>query len=393
MKHTLDTRALARGLGLSLLLAGLPSAGPHAATQGAALVIGSDANTGETGCEKTASAVGDRLRDLGFAVKLLLRPTVIALRSALDDFAADEESQPPGAALIYACAGAVGEGSRLFVLPFDPEPGHPLQPQTQGVLLQALLNALAGTGGTLYADLTVPKGSASNSFTERLPDGLHLALAVSSDGNPGVIGNHLAGPGARVDQGWPEIADALKPLAGAAALTVLPLPAPLPAAPPPTVVAASPPATPAPASSPSSVADQAEAPAPETTAVAPPGASLPAPPGLPSESAATAETPAASAPAPKPTPALSPEPASTPTEKTGSHTAPVKHNAGTDTQPASGRTARVQAALARRNLYRGPIDGLMGPNTILAIRTFQRSLGSEPTGVLSRLEIVRLLNP
>jgi peptidoglycan hydrolase-like protein with peptidoglycan-binding domain len=35
----------------------------------------------------------------------------------------------------------------------------------------------------------------------------------------------------------------------------------------------------------------------------------------------------------------------------------------------------------------------MGPSTISAIRTFQQSLGSEPTGVLSRLDIVRLLNP
>src|SRR5262249_33735856 len=128
-----------RRLGLCLAFAGLPSAGLHAATPGTALVIGSDANTDRPGCQKTAGAVGAQLRTLGFTVQALIHPTPIALRGALDNFAADQQSRPPGAALIYACAGAVDEGSRLFVLPVDLQPGERLHPQTQGVVVQALL--------------------------------------------------------------------------------------------------------------------------------------------------------------------------------------------------------------------------------------------------------------
>jgi hypothetical protein len=365
--RTRRIRVVMRRLGLCLALAGVSPARLHAATAGTALVIGSDANTGQPGCEKMAGAVGTRLHELGFTVRLLRHPTVIALRGALDDFAADHQSRPPGATFIYLCAGAVSEGTRLFVLPLALQPDETLHPQTQGVVVQALLNALSGTGGTLYADLGLPKGGSPNGFVERVPDGLHLAVAVSAGGDPAVIGGRLADPEVRVDQDWPGMVSALQSTAGAASLTLLPLPTR-----PDAEVAAK---TPVPAM---------PAPVPRDATASPP--TIDGPPTPQGEPGATVEPSAA------PTP-TSPQPPTPVIAQTAPHPRELGPDAGHDASPAISRTARIQAALARRHIYSGSIDGQMGPGTVAAIRAFQGSLGDAPTGTLTGLEIVRLLNP
>src|SRR5580704_4564948 len=48
--------------------------------------------------------------------------------------------------------------------------------------------------------------------------------------------------------------------------------------------------------------------------------------------------------------------------------------------PRSSATKTVQAALARRGYYRGPIDGAIGPETRNAIRSFQAHQGLPVTG-------------
>ncbi len=96
---------------------------------------------------------------------------------------------------------------------------------------------------------------------------------------------------------------------------------------------------------------------------------------------------------PTPTPPLPPAPAPVARAAPHPHPRSLGPNTGHDAAPASGRTARIQAALARRHVYNGPINGLTGPGTVAAIRAFQGSLGDEPTGALTGLEIVRLLNP
>ena len=48
--------------------------------------------------------------------------------------------------------------------------------------------------------------------------------------------------------------------------------------------------------------------------------------------------------------------------------------------PRSSATKAVQAALARRGYYRGPIDGALGPETRNAIRSFQAHQGLPVTG-------------
>jgi Putative peptidoglycan binding domain len=48
--------------------------------------------------------------------------------------------------------------------------------------------------------------------------------------------------------------------------------------------------------------------------------------------------------------------------------------------PRSSATKAIQAALARRGYYRGPIDGALGPGTRNAIRSFQAHQGLPVTG-------------
>ena len=47
---------------------------------------------------------------------------------------------------------------------------------------------------------------------------------------------------------------------------------------------------------------------------------------------------------------------------------------------SGGLTVNIQRMLARRGYYRGPIDGIVGPETRAAIRAFQADNGLRPTG-------------
>jgi peptidoglycan hydrolase-like protein with peptidoglycan-binding domain len=69
-------------------------------------------------------------------------------------------------------------------------------------------------------------------------------------------------------------------------------------------------------------------------------------------------------------------------------TQPVDRTGGA---PASLLVKDVQAALAARGLYAGPIDGYAGPSTAAAIRDFEAAEGLEPTGIASEKVLVRAL--
>src|SRR5436305_9494552 len=45
------------------------------------------------------------------------------------------------------------------------------------------------------------------------------------------------------------------------------------------------------------------------------------------------------------------------------------------------QTAGLQVALRAQGLYRGPIDAISGPETVAAVRTFQRTEGLPVTGL------------
>jgi peptidoglycan hydrolase-like protein with peptidoglycan-binding domain len=100
-------------------------------------------------------------------------------------------------------------------------------------------------------------------------------------------------------------------------------------------------------------------------------------------------------PAPTP-PALPRQPVP---ERLASASQPPVHTAvpPNHTTPAAARvdsrTSRIQEALARRGFYHGPVDGVSSGRTASAIRAFQTSLGDSPTGGLTQLEVVKLLNP
>jgi peptidoglycan hydrolase-like protein with peptidoglycan-binding domain len=74
----------------------------------------------------------------------------------------------------------------------------------------------------------------------------------------------------------------------------------------------------------------------------------------------------------------------------GKHPAPLfstREPSGTDQNAGDPfLVTEIQQALAARNLYRGAVDGIAGPETRLAIRTFERNWGlparGEPTEAL-----------
>ena len=333
-----------------------PAATPTAATPtGAALLVSS----GAPACNAATARLGPALGREGYAVQLLADPSAIAIRGAIDGLAGGSLAggNAQGTTLIYVCAGGYADGARLFVLPPVAGQSGPVQPETEGVVLQALLNALAPTGGTLYADLDFPPGQSARPFVPRLASGVHLALAATAATQPAAIGQALARSAAlHPVSDWPVTAATLRAAPGLPATTAFfpALPPPTPAAPPPV------------------------APAPSTTTT------KPAPPASPAAAAPTAAKPPPAAAAPKParTPAAP--------DRSRHHARSPSHRAALP--PPNPRIARIQQALARHGLYNGPSDGVLTEPTAAAIRRFQQSIGNAPTGTLNQIEIVRLLN-
>ena len=52
---------------------------------------------------------------------------------------------------------------------------------------------------------------------------------------------------------------------------------------------------------------------------------------------------------------------------------------------------QIQEALRRLDYYRGPVDGILGPQTRVAIRRFQHAIGAEATGSLTADQANRLV--
>ena len=64
------------------------------------------------------------------------------------------------------------------------------------------------------------------------------------------------------------------------------------------------------------------------------------------------------------------------------------HARATEAQPAG--LEQVQETLRQRGHDPGPADGVMGPQTIAAVKAFQREHGLEPTGQLDRPTLAKL---
>ena len=378
-------RRVRRGLMVFALVGLLGPGRAVADPPGLALVIGIDRDAslaGEGVCGPAARRVRDRLSEQGLAVEAVLNPSAVAVRSAIDGFAEQIEKTPPGAALVYVCGTAISAADHLFLLPSDTGPQERIDPARQAIVLQALLNALAGTGGTLYADLAlaVPvSGKAASEAGKRLPAGLHLALSLTQRDGAARIGERLASSGFRAGQDWDAAAAMLQ--AGTdspdgAVQTLLP---------PASSVSAS--------ASPPQGASSRTLPEP-ADAMLPSGATAPVAPPRPPDEPAQPDA-ASRATLIPPEPARSqPEASQNPPARGRGTEASKKASGviGSKNEPLdSDRIKRLQAALAR-NGYGGPIDGRLNWAVLVAIRVFQHSLGNPETGVLTQDELVHLLN-
>jgi hypothetical protein len=401
----------------------------HAAPHGTALVIGIGTYDNKPllpACIRIAHTVSAHLRASGFSVDALTDPGGIVLCSALGDFADAVLSKNPSTlALIYVCARAATLDHRIFLLPADATPQAMLRLQTDGTVLRALMNTFTGNNAMLVADLGISANAAdiAAAASDR-PDALHVALRAGLGDQLGRFGellaastldffsptNSTAAPGTVWDRLSARLRTAADPGTGVAVAVTTP----------------------------SAVAEQSPMPAPSAASSAPPSNTRVAPLSPPNvaagtsplpDTAASRETqpkvavipsttpnipPAAPAPEPEvpfpstaePAPnmeadqALAPpkHPASEAPQRLASasqprlHPAPVTPPSQTTETRADSRTSRIQEALARRGLYRGPIDGVASSRTAAAIRAFQVSLGDSPSGGLTRLEVVKLLN-
>jgi Putative peptidoglycan binding domain len=89
------------------------------------------------------------------------------------------------------------------------------------------------------------------------------------------------------------------------------------------------------------------------------------------------------------TTSAAPAPAPTPTHTTGTVT-PAKPV--TPTPAPSAAVETLQKQLGQLNYYEGPVDGLMGPQTIAAITYLQRDAGLPQTGTMNAATQAALAN-
>ncbi len=231
-----QVRRACRGLSLIIgTLLFLHAASGLAASTGTALVIGEGQYSGQPvlpRCSRAARAVSAGLRHLGFAVDEAIDAPGLPVREALNMFASRTAAAPDDPTMIYVCAEATTVGHRLFLLPSDVDPRHVQRPETDGVVMRALLNAMTGTKGSLVVELAMPgAGAAAPAVTDlrqTLPAGLHLALSVGNGKQAGALGERLASHGNEIGAGWGRLALALRgepnsPPAGVTIYAPLPL--------------------------------------------------------------------------------------------------------------------------------------------------------------------------
>lgn len=370
---------LLRGFAAVLFLSACLGAGgeAHADTAGFALIIGVDRYLGHpagTACSTAATALRDALRARHYTVETLFDPNGITIRSAIGDFAAQLGGAPSGTTLIYFCGAAVTDGLRLFIFPSATDP-QTAEPQTEGVVLQAPLNALAGTRGTVYADLDIFRRNAvSTAFGDlatHLPFSLHVAAAAGEGG--ATLGRALVSAQIDPSSPWPMIVTKLESVPGLSpgpSIAYLPTPA----------ETASSVAAPELKVADQQASDQPAPPPPATTVLSP----APVDAGIESQEPHN-EKHSLQPLHPSPTVKAALLPAA-PHSKGAQ-----RHNS---TYPGtSPRILRLQKALARAGCYTGLLNGQPDDATVEGTRMFQRRLGDAPTGVLTSTEIVQLLNP
>jgi hypothetical protein len=377
----------------SLVLISQPASGD---TGKAALVIGNgiyESGQPIAACDRSARNVGGWLQRQGFEVDQVLDASSVTMRSAIGNFVTLVSGAPQKTAIVYVCTYASVANQRLFMLPADWDPDQPSRLETQGVILKALSNTLAGTNGVLFADLGVqPNKAASDAIDllqSELPAGVHLAIVARDDQGIGTLGRGLPALLASSGQDWGRLSAAFQAQYGSSQGDNLAVFAPLTGPMPPTAAAAPPLQLNPVAAVVASAAVGNSGPASEMQ-VEPP----PARPAAPPQAVGTKP--------PYPTPqhprAMAPMTANTPAANATARSAqrvetisivPRSKPAAPEARP---RDLRIQVALASLGFYAGPPSGRLDTRTRHAIRMFQTKLGARPSGVLTPTQIVELLN-
>ncbi|GMG81593.1 hypothetical protein LNKW23_08060 [Paralimibaculum aggregatum] len=354
------------------LAAGLALPGTAAADNVAIVVINSDYRD-LTDLEHGSSGeiVAGALEAAGFRVERMRNATTGGMIAAL--LALGKEQDPDGAAVFYFSGYARQMRGRNFILAKNARPRRPFDFVTQGLDLDSVTNALAKAGGRLQ--LVVLDGAYPEPMLEGLPD-LDPGLAVPAPkpteaillgARAGTILGDGEGAEAIAEAFAEALADPQEDLGlltarfarsadvrlgrtifvGLGADANRPLVVPAAAAPEPPA-----PQTPEPP-------ETAEPQTPEPTG--PVTTFVPAPTGT-----ETPETAQPEAPAVPETAALS--------------------ALEFDAQLSFSERQRIQLALRSLGLYQYGIDGVFGPGSRAAIRTFQRLRGFEATGYLDHAQ-------
>jgi hypothetical protein len=352
-----------------------------AAADKAALVIGNGTYASGhplAACDQSARDVGGWLQRQGFEVIQVLDASSVDMRKAIGDFVAQVSGAPPRATIIYVCSYAAVANQRLFMLPVDSDPGQPTRLETQGVILKALLNTLAGSNGVLFADLGIqPDKNAADAIDliqTGLPSGVHLAIVAGNNDGVGTLGRSLPDLLSSSGQDWARLSAAFQAQYGSARGNGLAVFAPLSGPIPPALDAGD-----------GSASVPSAAPSTEEVKSAPTIAAQVVPLKVPPETVDPAKTEpdrlAIATKAGATTDGVSNPAAAVPP-------VPTTQRATRPDQKAS----RIQAALTRGGFYGGPINGRLDARTKHAIRAFQRRIGDAPSGVLTQIQIAKLLN-
>ncbi|MBB3454591.1 hypothetical protein FHT86_002890 [Rhizobium sp. BK313] len=344
----------------------------------AALVIGNGTYAGGhplAACDQSARDVGGWLQRQGFEVVQVLDASSVDMRKAIGDFVAQVSGTPQRATIIYVCSYAAVANQRLFMLPVDSDPGQPTRLETQGVILKALLNTLAGSNGVLFADLGLQPdknaADAINLIQTGLPAGVHLAVVAGNDDSVGALGHNLPDLLSGSGQDWARLSAAFQAQYGFVRGNGLAVFAPLSGPIPPTLYASDGSASVAP-----STGEEKSAPTTAGQVVpldASPKISDPAKSGPDRLAIATKDGTTKDA-------VSTPEAAAPRVTTTQRATRPDR------------KASRIQTALADAGFYKGPINGRLDARTKHAIRLFQRRIGDAPSGVLTQIQIAKLLN-
>ncbi|NLS07997.1 hypothetical protein HGP14_32795 [Rhizobium sp. P32RR-XVIII] len=360
------------------LVLSFPPQPASAAADKAALVIGNGTYASGhplAACDQSARDVGGWLRHQGFEVEQVLDASSVDMRKAIGDFVAQVSGAPSRATIIYVCSYAAVANQRLFMLPVDSDPDQPTRLETQGVILKALLNTLAGSNGVLFADLGLqPDKSAADAIDliqTGLPSGVRLAIVASNNDGVGTLGRSLPDLLSSSGQDWARLSAAFQARYGSAQENGLGVFAPL--------------------SGPIQPALDAGDGSASVPFAAPSAKEVKSTPTIAAQIVPLKNVdPAKTGPD-----RLAIATRGSTTTDAGSNPAAAVVPLVTTAQRASRpdqKASRIQAALARGGFYGGPINGRLDARTKHAIRAFQRRIGDAPSGVLTRIQIAKLLN-